>query len=125
LLKFKGFLNKKKNSGSKSFECLGKCHKCGKLSHWANSCPKLKKPKVDKGSNSRTKLARCHIKRKEVHQPEFEKVANIVGGEESKEDDFEDHVDFFEAIVANLELENSKNPTNCWYLDLACVRRQV
>jgi hypothetical protein len=48
-----------------------------------------------------------------------------VGGDEANEDEFEDNVDFFEAIVANLELENSKNPTNCWYLDLGATKHML
>lgn len=52
LLKFKSFLNKKNNNSSKSFKHLGKCHNYSKLGHWANSCPKPKKLRIDKGSNS-------------------------------------------------------------------------
>lgn len=103
LLKFKSFLNKKNNNSSKSFKHLGKCHNYSKLGHWANSCPKPKKLRIDKGSNSWTKFARFHIKGEEVQQLEFEEVANVVEGQKAKEDEFEDNVDYFEAIVANLK----------------------
>lgn len=46
-------------------------------------------------------------------------------GEEAKEDEFEDNVEFFEAIVANLKLNNSKNPTNCWYLDSYATKHML
>jgi hypothetical protein len=69
-----------KNGSNKSFECLRKYHNCGKPGHWANSCPKPKKPIVDKGFNFKTKLARSQMKGKEVQQPEFE-VVNVVEGE--------------------------------------------
>jgi len=87
VVKVQKFSKQKKNDNNKSLECLGKCHNCGKLGHWANSCLEPKKPRVDKGSNSRIKLARSHIKGKEVQQPEFEEV-NVVEGEEAKEDEF-------------------------------------
>jgi CRISPR/Cas system CSM-associated protein Csm2 small subunit len=35
---------------------------------------------------------------------EFEKIVNVVEGKETKEDEFEDNVDCFEAIVANQKI---------------------
>jgi hypothetical protein len=43
--------------------------------------------------------------------------------DESNENESKDSVDFFETIVVNLELKNSKSLVNCcWYLDLGATK---
>ncbi len=43
-------------------------------------------------------------------------------GEEAKEDQFEDNVNFFEAIMDNLKLKSSNNLIDCWYHDSGATK---
>jgi len=128
-LKFKNLLKKKKIKKVKHSRHLGKCHNYGRKGHWANQCPKPKKPRIYKGFNSRTKFAKelgfakSLIKSKEEAlelKVEGETV-NVVK-EEMKENEAKESVDFFEAIVANLKTGSSKSLANCWYLDLGATK---
>ncbi len=51
-------MKKKKIDKGKHSRRPRKCHNCGKKGHWANQCPKPKKPKVYKGSNFGTKFVK-------------------------------------------------------------------
>jgi hypothetical protein len=42
--------------------------------------------------------------------------------EEMKENEAEESEDFFETIVANLEMKGNKSPADCWYLDSGATK---
>jgi hypothetical protein len=107
LLNFKNLLKKKKTDKSINFKCLGNCYNCGKPNHWANTCLKPKKStKTNKVSSFKNKPTRSQIKGKE-------EVAKAYPTSNMMEDELKNSVDFFEAIVLNLELKSSKNLASC------------
>jgi len=99
LLKFKNLLKKKKTEKNINFKCSRNCYNCGKPHHWANTCLKPKKStKTNKVSSFKNKLTSNQIKGKE-EVVKADPTANMM------EDELKNNVDFFEAIMFNLELK--------------------
>jgi hypothetical protein len=108
---------KKKTNKSINFKCSGNCYNCGKPDHWANTCLKPKKStKTNKVSSFKNKPTSGRIKGKE-EVAKADPTANMM------EDELKNSVDFFEAIMFNLEPKSSKNLVDyCWYFNSGATK---